>query len=98
VAASAARPAAPDHRLSLVSLWRDIDLFETLNHLLVMTDRERVEREASPSAAVLDSQSVQTTESSGPRTITVAATAVIIASWLSAGSGTEPLQANFFLL
>jgi putative transposase len=32
-----------------------------------MADRERVGRAASPSAAVLDSQSVKTTESGGPR-------------------------------
>src|SRR3954463_7882415 len=36
--------------------WRDTGLFETMNHLLVMADRERVGREPSPSAAVLDSQ------------------------------------------
>ena len=49
------------------SRWRDTGLFETINHLLVMADRERVGREASPTAAVLDSQSVKTTESGGPR-------------------------------
>jgi putative transposase len=49
------------------SLWRDTGLFEAINHLLVMADRERVGREASPTAAVLDSQSVKTTESGGSR-------------------------------
>jgi putative transposase len=49
------------------SLWQDTSLFETINHLLVMADRERVGREASPTAAVLDSQGVKATESSGPR-------------------------------
>ncbi len=59
------RPRAPSS--AGVSLWRDTGLFETVNHLLVMVDRERVGREASPTAAVLDSQSVKTTESGGPR-------------------------------
>jgi putative transposase len=43
------------------ALWRDAGVFETSNHHLVMGDRERVGREASLSAAVLDSQSVKTT-------------------------------------
>ena len=42
--------------------FRDDGLWESLNHQLVMLDRERVGREASPSAAVIDSQSVKTTE------------------------------------
>jgi putative transposase len=49
------------------ALWGDTGLFERMNHLLVMADRERIGREASPTAAVLDSQSVKTTESGGPR-------------------------------
>jgi len=37
------------------SAWRDASVFEKLNHALVMADRERCGREASPSAAVIDS-------------------------------------------
>jgi transposase len=42
--------------------WRDACLFEKINHALVMVDRERIGRQASPSAAIIDSQSVKTTE------------------------------------
>jgi len=48
--------------------WRDGGVFERINHALVIADRERLGREASPSAAIIPglnpgtSQSVKTTE------------------------------------
>src|SRR5689334_6970568 len=39
---------------------RDEAVFERMSHALVMADRERAGREASPSAAIIDSQSVKT--------------------------------------
>lgn len=47
--------------------WQREGVWNRVHHALVMADRERVGREPSPSAAILDSQSVRTADQRGGR-------------------------------
>jgi putative transposase len=62
-------PCFPPHQTvyGWFAAWRNAGVWQSVNHHLIMQDRERVGREAGPSAAVIDSQSVRTTEAGGPR-------------------------------
>jgi putative transposase len=45
--------------------WRDMGLWPSINHTLLMAAREAIGREASPSAGVIDSQSVKPRKAAG---------------------------------
>ena len=53
--------------------WQHEGVWGRVHHALVMADRERTGREPSPSAAILDSQSVRTADQKGDQRVTTPA-------------------------
>lgn len=49
--------------------WQHDGTLTNLHHTLYVKCREQVDREASPTACVIDSQSVKSAEKGGPRSI-----------------------------
>jgi len=47
--------------------WQAEGVWERIHHAVLMADRERAGREASPTAAIIDSQSVRTADQKGAR-------------------------------
>ncbi len=63
--------------------WQREGVWDRMHHALVMADRERLGREASPSAAIIDSQSVKTADQKGDRRATMRARRSMAASAIS---------------
>jgi transposase len=53
--------------------WQAEGVWERVHHAVLMADRERAGREASPSAAIIDSQSVRMGDQKGARAATMRA-------------------------
>lgn len=56
-------------------LWRWDGTLDRMHHALYLECREKAEREASPTAAIIDSQSVKSAEKGGPASIRTGSTA-----------------------
>ena len=54
------------------SLWSWDGTLDRIHHALYVECRERAERETSPTAAIIDSQSVKSAEKGGPASIRMA--------------------------
>jgi len=55
-----------------LNLWSDDGTLDRIHHALYLECREQGEREASPTAAIIDSQSVKSAEKGGPASIRMA--------------------------
>ncbi len=55
-------------------LWTYDGTLDRIHHTLYVACRERAERDASPTVAIIDSQSVKSAEKGGPRSIRLAMT------------------------
>jgi len=66
MATAAERLAAMGAICRWFAAWRDDGRFERMNQALLMADRERVGRAASPSVAIVDSQSGKGAHPNGP--------------------------------
>jgi transposase len=53
--------------------WQREGVWSRVHHALVMADRERAGRDPSPTAAILDSQSVRTADQKGDQKVTTRA-------------------------
>ncbi|MFC6689703.1 hypothetical protein ACFQBU_19360, partial [Jhaorihella thermophila] len=60
--------------------WEREGVWDRFHHALLLEDRERAGREASPSAAVLDSQTVRTADRKGDSKATTPESAPMDAS------------------
>lgn len=63
--------------------WQAEGVWATVNHELLMADRERAGREASPSAAIIDSQSVRSADQKGDSKASTLARKSMVASGTS---------------